>query len=163
MSKPEFTLPSQLVSPRDIRELLLELESLKSWQTQHDVAKEARTTYPISEPELSRDASGFVHSWTKSGLTIEAIMEHLSKSLHAAPILTVTLAAEASKDIQATIVKWCRINLSDTALVQFKTDPSLVGGMTMRIGSRLFDWSYRTKLIANKDRLRELVGNEHKQ
>lgn len=159
-SNASFTLPPQLVSPRDLRELLLELETLRAWQAQQDIAKDVHRTYPINEPELSRDASTFVHEWTKMGLSIEAIIDQLSRHLRTAPVMTITLAASASRDMQATIVKWCRLNLSDRILVQFRIDPTLLGGMTIRVNSRLFDWSYRTKLLANKNRLKELVGHE---
>jgi len=59
---------------------------------------------------------------------------------------TVTTAAPASPALQKDIAAALAATTGKAVLLEVKVDPSLLGGMVARVGSRVFDASLRTRL-----------------
>ena len=74
-----------------------------------------------------------------------------------APLITITLAAPATKDVKQALVSSCRSHIADDALVTFKFNSSLCGGMVLQHGSRVFDWSFRRQILANRTKFTEVL------
>ncbi len=59
---------------------------------------------------------------------------------------TVTTAAPASSGLQAEITAALSTATGKQVVLETKVDPTILGGMVARVGSRLFDASLRTRL-----------------
>ncbi|MEN9785623.1 MAG: hypothetical protein RLZZ299_887 [Pseudomonadota bacterium] len=59
---------------------------------------------------------------------------------------TVTMAAPVSDALRATIAKTLEASTGKTVVLDSAVDPSLLGGLTVRVGSRLIDASLRSRL-----------------
>jgi len=113
------------------------------------------------QPELSPAAVEVIRTWAnKEQLTqskIDELIKLLEKFKSTAPTLTITLAAPATGDIKQLLVEWCRKNIASNVLVNFRFNSSLLGGMVVRFGSQIFDWSFRRKILASKDKFPEIL------
>ena len=69
------------------------------------------------------------------------------------PRIRVVLAASAPLAIKRKITKWVRENVLDSVLIDFRYDSAILGGMVVVVGSRIYDWSLRRDIEANKDKL----------
>ncbi len=59
---------------------------------------------------------------------------------------TVTMAAPVSDALRATIARALEASTGKTVVLESAVDPSLLGGLTVRVGSRLIDASLRSRL-----------------
>jgi len=67
----------------------------------------------------------------------------------------VTTAAPASQEAQELLTRKLRELVGKQVQIQFKTDPSLIGGAVTRLESVVYDGSIRTQLQTVKQRLKE--------
>ena len=77
---------------------------------------------------------------------IEAFLEEVARrngQISAEVISAVSLDVQRQKAVEETVAKLAR---SKNISLEMKVDPSLLGGLVVRIGSRLFDTSVKTKL-----------------
>jgi len=58
----------------------------------------------------------------------------------------IILARDATSDEQKAIAKWLSDAIGKTAIADFTTDPSLLGGAVVRIKERVFDGSIKRKI-----------------
>lgn len=82
----------------------------------------------------------------KAASVLLAELEELVKS---APRVHLTLAAMPSEGMKRQLADWLRANVSPAVLVEFNYNSALLGGMVVRIGSRIFDWSFRRQILAS--------------
>ena len=77
---------------------------------------------------------------------IEAFLEEVARrngQISAEVISAVSLDVQRQKAVEETVAKLAR---SKNISLEMKVDPSLLGGLVVRIGSRLFNTSVKTKL-----------------
>ncbi|HET8709361.1 MAG TPA: F0F1 ATP synthase subunit delta, partial [Candidatus Saccharimonadales bacterium] len=91
--------------------------------------------------------------------SLDKNMRALEDYARTAPHLTITLAAPAPASLKQTLTAWCRQNLAPNMLVTFEFNSSLCGGMVVRYGSRMFDWSFRRQIMENKQKFPEVLRN----
>ena len=65
----------------------------------------------------------------------------------------VVLAREADAALQQQIVSTLEKQLGQTVIAEFTVDPSLVGGIVVRVGDRLFDGSIRRRIAGLRRRM----------
>lgn len=65
----------------------------------------------------------------------------------------VVLAREADPALQQEIVATLEKRLGQTVIAEFEVDPSLVGGIVIRVGDRLFDGSIRRRVTGLRRRM----------
>ncbi|MBP7775266.1 MAG: F0F1 ATP synthase subunit delta [Candidatus Saccharimonas sp.] len=157
-----FVLPSSIASPQDLTSVILEIKQYASWYNNELIKQRARVNKPADQPELSPAAVDILrlyatnHTIDKSGLgSLITLLESLSSS---SPVITITLAAPATPSIKATLTTWCRQNIATNILVSFRFNSTLLGGMVVRHGSRIFDWSFRTQLMKNAPKIPEILS-----
>jgi F0F1-type ATP synthase delta subunit len=76
-------------------------------------------------------------------------LEELETLLKTAPRATITLAAMPSEGMKRELSLWMRQNVESTLLLDFGYNSALMGGMVIRIGSRIYDWSFRRQILAS--------------
>ncbi len=150
-------LPDSIASQQDLSALTVELHDCLKWLTHESVKKKAGVTESTPPPKTSKAASELMHESGTSEAKLEALIKALEDLQRNAKTITITLAAEPSASVKATIVNWCRKELSPDVLVNFSFNRGILGGMVVRAGSRVFDWSFRRLILENSNKFPEVL------
>jgi hypothetical protein len=159
----KFKLPDIIASPQDVTSLFFEIKDYSKWFLHESIKVESSIKKVVKSPEMSPGAKELLHDWsTKNPITrtsLDELISILEKYTSEAPVMTIVLAAPATNDIKSKLVGWCRNNLAKNMLVNFSFNTSLLGGMVIRIGSHIYDWSFRRQLLDNKSKFPEVLRN----
>ncbi len=155
-------LPAELSSPQDLSALEFELRNYSQWfshnSIKHTVGAERGAT---KLPVLSPMALAMVREQSTGQLLdqhhLDKLIEELATFRSHAPTMTITLAAPANNEIKQALVEWCRTNLNESVLVSFRFNATLLGGMVVRYGSHVFDWSFKRKILQNRSHFPEVL------
>ena len=163
----KLKLEDSISSPQDLRAVILEIQDYARWNS-HDAIKKRlgvriRRKPTVEAPFISPAASTIIHAWASSNNLSQTSFDNLIKTLEAyartAPQLTITLAAPPSSGLKKTLVAWCRENISPNLLINFQFNSVLLGGMVVRSGSHVFDWSFRRQILEARQRFPEVLRN----
>lgn len=159
----KLKLPDSIASPQDVSTLLLEVKEYSQWFSHELVKVESNIKHVSKSPELSAGAKAlFQEVFSKKSIdkdSLDDLIDILSKYNSDAPIMTITLAAPAPNNVKEALVAWCRNNLAKNTLVNFQFNTGLLGGMVVRFGSHIFDWSFRRQILAHKDNFPKVLRN----
>lgn len=157
----KWKLPSSLSSPQDFRALVLEIRQYARWFA-HASVKQHFSAGSTDQPvPMSAVAVAIIQDWfgekqiDQAGL--DKLIEVLEDFEKSAPRLTITLAAAPSNGLKKSLVEWCRENIGPNVLVDFQFNSTLLGGMVVRWGSHIFDWSFRRQILAGRGRFPEVL------
>jgi F0F1-type ATP synthase delta subunit len=92
-------------------------------------------------------------------IRLDKLIETLEDYGTSAPIITITLAAPAPNSLKKTLIDWCRKNIAPNALIDFRFNATMLGGMVVQYGSRIYDWSFRRQILAARDKFPEILRN----
>lgn len=158
-----FELPSEINSRQDIQALALEVRNYAGWLAHNDIKKRLKVRKPSPTPELSSGASETLHDWLMrnplSSSSLDKLADALENLKDSAPSATITLVAPAGSKLKQDLTNWCRKNIDDNILVDFEFNSALLGGMVLRCGSHVFDWSFRRQLLDNQGKFAEVLAN----
>lgn len=158
-----FSLPASVASPQDLTSLILEIRTYAAWYASESVKKRVGVAHPTEQPELTAVASEVLRVYAASHTIDRASLDRLIALLEAygahAPVMTITLAAPAPARIKTELTAWARANLAETMLVSYRFNATILGGMVVRYGSRIYDWSFRSQLLAHKAKIPEILGH----
>ena len=156
-------LPPAVSSSQDLTSLILEVRSYAKWYSQYATAAKVKAKYKEEQPELSPTASELIRSWGKqsplSQKRLDDLITTLEKTAKHAPVMTITLAAPATAEVKRTLVGWCRTNIHQDILVTFQFNSTILGGMVLRFGSKIYDWSFRRTILNERHRFGELLSD----
>lgn len=159
----KLQLPNSVSSAEDVTALIIEVRQYSQWFSHNVIKQKVGAKTPSDQLTLSPVANEVIQSWgAKDALTtasLDDLMKQLEEFKKSAPTLTITLAAPAPGDLKQELVAWCRENIADNVLVNFRFNSTLLGGMVVRYGSRVFDWSFRRQLLANRNKFTEVLRN----
>lgn len=159
----KLTLPATVSTPQDITALLLELQQYARWFAHSSVKAQLNSKTASKPPVLSDAAMAVIRASTGKDLLNQRTLDELIAALEShrtlAETITITLAAPATAEIKKALVGWCRDNISGDVLVSFQINTSLLGGMVVRYGSHIHDWSFRRQILANKQHFSEVFAN----
>lgn len=154
-------IPREISSPADLTSLLLEIKSYANWFGQYINAQRVGTKLSTPQPELSASASAIVRDIAGTAPLTSTRLDELIASLEHtaahAPTATITLGAPATAEVKRALTEWCRTELSPDILITYRFNAGLLGGMMLRIGSHLYDWSFRTKLMDRRQNFTEVL------
>lgn len=157
----KLTLPATVSSPQDVTALLLELQQYARWFAHNGIKARLGTKHATKPPVLSDAALALVRASTGKDLlnqkTLDELVTALTEHHSSATTITITLAAPATADVKKALVGWCRDNIASDILVSFQLNTSLLGGLVVRYGSHIFDWSFRRQILANKQQFPEVL------
>lgn len=149
-------LPSSIYSPDHLRFCVDELKSYAAALDQRDRGS------TVTLPELSVESADLLTEIKGADANradvVAALAAELERHLEAAPSLTITLAASAPHGLKMELVKWLRLNVRREVMVEFLVNPDIAGGMVVRTPNRVFDFSFRSKLLDNPKRLVAFLG-----
>src|SRR3977135_1279699 len=143
----KLKLPASISSPQDLADLLAEVQQYARWFAHESIKKRVATKYATDAPLKPPAVAEILRNWEGekpvNQQSLDTLIETLKTYKTTAPSLTITLAAPATGGLKATLVAWCRENIAPNVLVTFQFNSTLLGGMIVRYGSRVFDWSFR--------------------
>lgn len=156
-------LPASIISASDLTMVIREIQDYTAWATHETIKQKASVKKsPTAPPELTAAATELLSAWAKArGATADSyrqLTEALERVNKSAPTITITLAGPAPQHVKEHLVSWCRENLSANVLVTFKFNRTILGGMVVRAGSHIYDWSLHRKLIDNGRAFTEVLG-----
>lgn len=154
-------LPASVSSRQDLRAIIMELQSYGRWYNQTVIKQNVAGQPPAAQPQLSPAAADFIRQWQADPQTAKAGLDKLIEALESfaakAPFVTVTLAAPAPAALRQAIVDWFRQNVRPDLLVDFQFSGSMLGGMAVRYGSRVSDWSFKRQIMDNRAKFAEVL------
>lgn len=157
-------LPDSLSSPQDLGAVILEIRGYARWASHAAIKQRAgvrKTTAADAAPVLSPAAAELVatvgDAGRPSGPALDGLIKTLETYRKSAPTITITMAAPPTNGLKQTLVAWCRANISPDALVSFAFSSSLLGGMVVRYGSHVYDWSFRRQILDNRSKFPEVL------
>jgi len=160
----KLKLPEEISSPQDLKAVIIEIRDYARWAAHADIKKRvhAKTRkHQAEQPELSPAASALLRAWkadnpdTARGL--DQLIHLLEATIEHSPTLAITLAAPPSSGLKKTLVSWCRENIAADVLVSFQFNSTLLGGLVVRSGSHIFDWSFRRQILENRNHFPEVL------
>lgn len=158
-----LTVPDGIYSPSDLASLILEIKAYAKWFGQYINAQRVGSRLTTEQPELTIVASDLIRSFAKlTPMTVarlDELVAALEKISTDAPVITITLAAPAPIEVKRQLTDWCRREISPAILVAFKFNAHILGGMVVRAGSSVYDWSFRTQLMNTRTGFSEVLNH----
>lgn len=156
-------LPNSVASSQDVMSLLFEIKEYSKWFSHEIIKVESHIKKVSKSPDLSIGAKLLLEELSEkkslSKDTLENLIESLSTYCDKAPTISITLASPTNEKTKETLVSWCRKNLAQNTLVNFGFNSSLLGGMVIRCGSHIYDWSFKRQILANKQNFAKVLKN----
>jgi len=159
--KARINLPDSVASLQDLTALMLEVREYTKWFSHNAILQRVskkRVTRPMP---LSPSASMLLRDWENiqpiTVRSLDELIDILNLYKNTAPTITITLAAPATNDIKHTLIGWCRTNIAPNIMVAFGFNATLLGGMVVHHGSRIFDWSFRRQILNGRERFGEVL------
>jgi len=154
-------LPNNVSSLQDLTDLTLEVRDYARWFLQSSIQQKVSAHHQDNMPDISPTAKELLHVWGSQKSFNQQSLDELIAALedfkNTAPSITITLAAPAPGDLRQTLVGWCREQLAPNMLVTFRFNSTILGGMVVRYGSRIFDWSFRRRILAARGTFPEVL------
>lgn len=148
-------LPDNICSEQDVQTLLLEVRTYAKWFSQHAIKKRLKVHAAADKPDISPATKELLHDWDVqkplSTASLDELITALDQFKETAPRMTITLASPPPPGLKKKLTGWCRKNVAPDVLVSFQFNSELLGGMVIRYGSHIFDWSFRRQLLAARE------------
>ena len=157
-----LTLPNDVWSAEDLKELIGGIKHYAQWLDDYNIKQRVKTVQakqqpPALPPIAVRALRDLQEKRTLNPAAIGKLIADLEAIEVIAPRVTFTFAAAPSNGLKKTFVAWCRDNISHDVLVSFSFNATLLGGMVVRYGSHIYDWSFRRQILANRSHFPEVL------
>lgn len=158
----KLKLDPSVASPQDLQALIAELHNYARWYGANAIKKQVHARRPApDQPELSPAAKAVLRAWCTdnplSRASIDMLTTRLEHFLETAKVMTITLAAPPTGGIKKLLTGWCRDNITPDVLVRFEFNQNILGGLVVRYGSRIYDWSFRRQILAERAKFPEVL------
>jgi hypothetical protein len=157
----KLQLQDSLSSHQDLKTVISEIQKYAHFFAQSAIKKQVIGNGSIEQPPISADSAGLIGQWhgdkpitQKSLDELVAVLEEFASK---APNITITLAAPPPGQLKKELLTWCRKNISSDILVDFNFNSTILGGMVVRYGSHIFDWSFKRQILAGRDKFPEVL------
>ena len=153
-----FELPAAVYSPELVDSVRYEIEHYLAWYRENKIHKTVGAP-AVGEPDHSSETAMVIEAWAaRQPLTVaslEALLEYLRELK--LPIAHVTLAALPNHTQRQQLVDWFRTTVGPNVLISFVGDRNLGGGIVLRTPNRVFDYSWKQRLMEGRAKLAEVV------
>ncbi len=154
-------LPANIISPQDLARLEIEVMAFADWFHHNAIKQEMNIAKGTAMPGMSAECIAMLRGVGENGKITQAqldgLLGNIQKSRQSAPTISVTLAAPAGTQLKQQIAEWCRRELDATMLVDFRFNATILGGMVVRYGSHVFDWSFRRAVLNKRSEFVEVL------
>ena len=157
----KLNLQDSVYSPQDLKAIILEVRKYARWASQYGVKMRIANGKSSQPPAISLPATRVIKDWAEEKPLNQKSIDELLKTLDSveagSPRISVTLAAAPSGSLKITLVKWFRENIDPNILVDFHFNSTLLGGLVIRYGSHVYDWSFRRQILASREHFPEVL------
>lgn len=157
----KLRLPNSIASLQDLTTMTLEIQEYAQWFKHESIKKRVNAKRMSESPTMSPSALELLQEWggknPLSQQSLDDLINALKEYSNSAPSITMTLAAPPTSDVKKVLVGWCRRNIAPNIMVTFRFNSTLLGGMVVHYGSRIFDWSFRRQVLAARERFPEVL------
>lgn len=157
----KLNLQDNVSSTQDFKSVIIDVRKYAHWFAQNSVKLQRVGGAPSEPPVISQSAVTLIKEWADAKPLSQNLLDELISQLEAleaaAPRVIITLAAVPSKSLKKEMVAWFRANIAANVLVDFHFNSTLLGGMVVRYGSHIYDWSFRRQVLAARDRFPEVL------
>lgn len=95
----------------------------------------------------------------KNPSSIEGLVNGLRDVFRFASVVHITTSGLAPAGVKADITQWFRTNISPFILIAFHVSPDIAGGMLVRTMNQVYDFSFRTQLLAQSSKMVKVLEN----
>lgn len=159
----KLKLPASVVSAQDLQALIVDIRAYAKWYSHAAIKQRLDLKQADDTPAVSPAAAELLNDRASKKALKPEILDDLIADLEDfrdnAPQVSITLAAPASGELKRSLAAWCRDNLEANILVSFSFNSTLLGGMVVRYGSHVYDWSFRRQVLANRAKFPEVLRN----
>lgn len=150
-----MTLPAEIYSPEQISELSMELKSYIDARATRNVQQRAGADIP--PPAMSPDLRMLYERALDNMETPETLLSQLESLMKKAPVVHLIFAAQPGAELKKQLTLWFRTEIHPEMLITYTVRRDVGGGVMMRAGSSIYDFTFRRKILDNKHRLTELA------
>jgi len=153
-----FNLPSAIYTPQLLQAVDFEVERLRTWISDSAVKRKVGST-PAPEPSHSPETQLVLDSWLGGqAMNVTQLTELISQLRALKPVTVyVTLAALPGEALRLHLVQWFRSSCREDVLINFSADRTIGGGIIVRTPNRIFDFSFRQRLVDGRLKLPEII------
>lgn len=152
-------LPSNIYS----REQLLQLDDKLNLLEDELRDQSARLTTGLHKKEFSTDnVPELVEIFGLSEINqdnIRLARQQLADTMAKAKIIHLVFAHQPSLPAIEELVSWFRQQFGGGLLFQITTNPSIIGGVVIRLGSKLYDFSFASALANQKATINKVISS----
>jgi len=157
----KLKIPTSVASSQDFASIVMEIHEYAKWFAHESIKASTNVKHVVQQPAMTPIAIEILREWElKNPLNqhnLDLLIENLQDYTKNAPSITITLAAPPTSQVKTALVGWCRTNIAPNILVNLRFNSTLMGGMVVRYGSRIFDWSFRRQLLAARSGFPEVL------
>jgi hypothetical protein len=157
----KLNLQDSVASRQDLKALVLEIRKYAEWFSRTSVKMHFSADNSPAAPALSAAATSIIKAWDGDKPLTQKSLDDLIATLedfeNTAPHITITLGAAPPGEIKKLLVAWCRKNIDPGMLVDIRFNATLLGGMVVRYGSHVYDWSFRRQILAARETFPEIL------
>lgn len=161
MKAKQLILPDTVASPQDLLMVILEVRHYAKWYGHEAILQRISKKPGAPQPILSANARKIILDWNEimeiSNRSLSRLIVTLESYAKNTDTMTITLAAPAPSQMRQSIVRWCRQNISPAIFVSFQFNSILLGGMVVRYGSHIYDWSFRCQILTARANFPEVL------
>jgi hypothetical protein len=159
----KINLQDSVSSRQDLKAVILEVRGYAKWYSQTAVKMRFSENSSYEQPLFSQAATSLINDWNKENPINQKSLDELVATLEevesSAPSMTITLAAPPPGSLKKSLTLWCRENIEPNILVDFGFNSTMLGGMIVRFGSHVYDWSFRRQILSSLERFPEILRN----
>ena len=146
-----MTLPTDVYSPDQVSTLTMELRSFM------DARADASRRSHHDEQNVAK--SELLESLFESSPRQDAhqLLEELEALLKSAPVVHIITAVLPAHGLKQQLTTWFRQEVHEHTLLTFAERRDIGGGIVVRAGSQLYDFSFKHKILDNKHRITEIA------
>jgi hypothetical protein len=154
-------MPSDIQTPEQLQAAIYEVERYADWLRESSVRRGVGATNLPGEPTMATETLAVVKTWQKGKKVTGESLGKLAVWLRAyhPPVVHLVLADIAPPALRKRLSDWVRLNCHPAALLALSADSTIGGGVVIRTVNRLYDESFRHRLVANREALAKAVSN----
>ncbi len=154
-------LPPSLTSVQDLKAAILEIRRYAQWYSQASVKVRVTRGKTAGAPAISQPAIDLIEQWHADRPVRPQDLDDLIAALEdfaaSASSITITLAAPPSQALRQALLDWCRQNIDPNILADFRFNSTMLGGLMVRYGSHVYDWSFRRQILEARQKFPEAL------
>jgi hypothetical protein len=160
MKISDFSLPAAIATKHQFALFLDEVEAVDSALTTESIraSKGMKPKDKVEIPPLVTEFFEENQLKVSNGQTRSMVLAWLRALRRTVPVMHVTFAAEPDDASLAQIAHWMRRSVHPHVMIEAGFQPGLVAGMYMRAANRVFDYSLRSRLEAQRGSLIAALG-----